>query len=1548
MAPQSFEAAIAGLDRASGPPEKILQQAAQILGFDLAENLTTSSKEVRFKTTARSPGFKEQWLLRWLLKNLNASDPKGEGLKTERFVPLPQFWSLLLSLTCRIADEACLEILLERKFFPLLDESVRLCLSNVGGDADGRRPMDGEDDSREPPTKRRRLSPPTFAQPDETPSQQANLVWVLLQAACRCVDLLASPSTRQRGKTAPKWTAPWNDQASLLGGLLQAVAIVASKMSKNEHEQQATLSQVLNTVLSFWQGDSAATRTQSDDPNRAFVLHCLEPTLVLLDLLKGPQFSAKLFNPTKKALERLIAIHLVFPFRSMFNERYAKKWRNVKDTLLYEHLEHVLKGFEERVMVVGDTEAGSNKLRNLSWVILDIAARSIPASDIRKRQQEQPWLDSLFICLVHVLWPRIPQITSTGVVQKEISTALALRDRESWVAPMEKLIDAALAVKLRISLSLTGYILSAIFASDEETCPWSLLAKIVRLDVNILIPSIGLSNSEQLLRQVLERIESDTVSTELYGLIRDDIVLALLRAFARARNLDGFVTIWHQGLGDAIRVRYTTKYDPDTIPAVLVWDDDDIFEEFKSLVLVHAPPRMGQRLLGELVDELRSISQVVGSTADVFAKLAIFSALLEQSDMQEASFSLDTNQLVSLLEVVADMLPKKSDYQAQRWRLWRLVRLLLPHVDIGRVPYLEELVTSKYSFMSLHDLQSSVRPDESRKKASTFLECLECFTLLVELAVKTPALRKNLEAELNQLAELLLQTQTQAPPNSLAIWNGRSYDCTSRETLVSACIGRLLQRPEVFSTCPIALKSLIDKSFELVTISAVSGEGVDSRPNLEALLGSVLKDEEVINDSILRETLLQHVTEILNSTNEKADRLLLQSLPIEALKKSQLKKVATAAVQRLTDESRDTTIEGLAEDMNLLIRCDSVSPKTGIDYKYWRQWIGICDKLSKINEFGTSSASWPTVNMINHILNRVWTQAVASQDITVLSDMVSWIKKTLGVAKDEGEGDAQINLLALQILFGHVCQVGTALDSLKVISTRKLEKLQKAFLSVLKSRLNRIVHDQDQQNGTSTTTPFQLKLVVSAIRHVGGLENDEQIRKAIRSVQAMLGDIPVPTSKEDSSEWQWRTRAAVQSECLKLLPPSQEVHLSGNAKEDMDVDAALQKLTSSLSTENTNADLLQLVTAANDLVVQAGPTAWSSLIDSLYQHKHQGSSQLVRPIVIASVIAHETTHDILQNPQLAMTLADVACMRNLLNNSNGGSLTTLEELCLSLDNARTVLESHPLVINQATLDSLLANICIIASTAADDYIVINNDPTNSNSKEVLGSTGPQSSDIYDRLCSLIGAILSRHRRRVSDRYHLLLPALQTLLRCLFWPGLRNLHDNQTNHNTNNHTSSTSTAVAITVGAFGTRLLPKWMRSAQDPLSPSSAEHYSRLLSSICNPTVSAARSGSSKKRGHGQNGHGHNDLNLNDETKRARLLAGQHMQYLVMEYARCTLDGLIVSFVKEKLMPGMYSVMGAMERDLLRALNAALDPSGRAIFKGLYDDWTRYGKWDKS
>jgi nucleolar pre-ribosomal-associated protein 2 len=255
------------------------------------------------------------------------------------------------------------------------------------------------------------------------------------------------------------------------------------------------------------------------------------------------------------------------------------------------------------------------------------------------------------------------------------------------------------------------------------------------------------------------------------------------------------------------------------------------------------------------------------------------------------------------------------------------------------------------------------------------------------------------------------------------------------------------------------------------------------------------------------------------------------------------------------------------------------------------------------------------------------------------------------------------------------------------------------------------------------------------------------------------------------------------------------------------------------------------------------------------------------------------------------------------------------QLLLALDCCRVTLVSHPKIVNQSVLDRLVANISTMVSGAhRSEQLLAGEKP----------SSQPKAADIYQRVCSIIGVILGRHRRRLADRYHLLIPVLQGLLRALFWPG------------TDSVGSMQQAATATALNTFG-KTIPTWLRTSTEALPAEAAQQFTRLLSSICNPTVSAARQ--SSKRGRNE---------LNDETKKARLFAGQQMQYLIMEYARSTLDGQINPLVKEHLMPGLYAVLDAMDRDLMRALNSGMDPSSRAIFKTLYDDWCRYGRWDKS
>ena len=205
----------------------------------------------------------------------------------------------------------------------------------------------------------------------------------------------------------------------------------------------------------------------------------------------------------------------------------------------------------------------------------------------------------------------------------------------------------------------------------------------------------------------------------------------------------------------------------------------------------------------------------------------------------------------------------------------------------------------------------------------------------------------------------------------------------------------------------------------------------------------------------------------------------------------------------------------------------------------------------------------------------------------------------------------------------------------------------------------------------------------------------------------------------------------------------------------------------------------------------------------------------------------------------------------------------------------------PRVISQWHIDSLIACITIKSSRLE-------------NSRDKNDST-----ILYNGLCRILSTILLLHRSKTGGRYHLLLPALQSLLRCLFTPYI-----------------SSGDASAVSPSAF----------------ESTDASNYARLLTTLADPTVSSVTR--SMK---------HSRHNLNDETKKARSIAGQHLPYLIMEYCACQLKERLAPEMKKALEPGLYAVLSDMTIERMRTMNAALDEGGRAVWKALYEDWRRFG-----
>lgn len=178
---------------------------------------------------------------------------------------------------------------------------------------------------------------------------------------------------------------------------------------------------------------------------------------------------------------------------------------------------------------------------------------------------------------------------------------------------------------------------------------------------------------------------------------------------------------------------------------------------------------------------------------------------------------------------------------------------------------------------------------------------------------------------------------------------------------------------------------------------------------------------------------------------------------------------------------------------------------------------------------------------------------------------------------------------------------------------------------------------------------------------------------------------------------------------------------------------------------------------------------------------------------------------------------------------------------------------------------------------------------------------------YPWLCGLVEVIIKRHRHRLEGHFHLLITALQSLLRLLIipWP-TTTLSSLPTN------TSSTSSSPST--------------QEAQ-------AARFSRLLTLICEPSVASVT-------------RGQNPGALDSAPEAAKKSAAQHIYLVLVLYVRLQLERPVPRGVRAVLDPGVFSVLDITTPEGRRMINEAVDASGRAIFREMYKQYVRFGKWN--
>lgn len=218
----------------------------------------------------------------------------------------------------------------------------------------------------------------------------------------------------------------------------------------------------------------------------------------------------------------------------------------------------------------------------------------------------------------------------------------------------------------------------------------------------------------------------------------------------------------------------------------------------------------------------------------------------------------------------------------------------------------------------------------------------------------------------------------------------------------------------------------------------------------------------------------------------------------------------------------------------------------------------------------------------------------------------------------------------------------------------------------------------------------------------------------------------------------------------------------------------------------------------------------------------------------------------------------------------------------------TLLDKHAGSMGQWNIEMMLSSISTISSDG---------------SKDRPAGVSPKS---FEWLCRLVKTILVRHRLRLKGHFHLLVPALQSLLGCL----IRHIND--------------ASPGVHTEGSPHTSSAPRGYTAEH-------AKLFSRLLTLVCEPSVaSVARSQSAR---------------LDSATDAAKRAAGQHMYLVLMSYIKLQLEKPVLRAVREALEPGVYSVLDITPDETRRIMSELMDDSGRMIFMDLMRQFRKFGKW---
>ncbi|KAJ6109308.1 hypothetical protein N7486_001542 [Penicillium sp. IBT 16267x] len=1473
--PRSSQEALLHLEKGSASLSTQLQEAAQILGLDLSlcESHPEAHRNDRIQIKATP---KEEWVLRWLLKRLRT----GRNYRVD-----PASFLLLRQLIDLISPKNLATILKDQKFLSIICETIADLetdiyatvgngLSSLDSDSTLYGPSSVDEHHGIQGMKRKRGSAendPDAMDIDSPPQNPASCFLTFIRAldclhgvvalAQRTIgtDEIANSHLKLALRGDPDVVALLLGRAFQLASVAIAQFTHAGKTTDLQH-----LLYVFPAMLELWESrslrhDDTDNKISNDCFAKSSFSHALRLQFCLRKISLDTDERAYLLH----AVERITALHVLLPARASFFERGGSGIDYSQDEPDWSAVQPVTAALRPIIREQSSVESTTEKSKDGSFHALwqsiellpelfDNAVRAVPRDDFRRQTNEAPWLETLFVAVAELAY-------STSQEDDPVNFS------SRFVSVLEQLLRVALERNVGLSLHtiLTHASYTGLLEEGLEKVQWTVTALVISLGVDVFLPNSGLRDSRKFLEALLSKIllewRSDVASkSENYDIIKNEIAIPLLRGFAAARDLPSFLEVWHNQLVVIEEARVQDK----SLPLFSVWEDDDLCDTYSEVIRMTLSSSILETLMQSAAVETRAEDGKVSNAPQSYAKIVV----MEASSRGRALHFTDSEKTMAyIVETLTSTLSSKQSLH-WRWRLWRFVRNILQN----NIQSTDNALGQAAQSLVIAASKTVHRNHKNLTKAPLApLESWEAYRFAL-VSVKGRLNEEQLEAfnTISQDITSLVATisREDAQKSMKAPWNGRIDTLNSATTLALAYVLALVSVPEVWERITTDHRSRLFQ--QLLSLAAAQYratslplEAVSDDARFLQAWASIVCHEHLLSVPCL----VPDLALLLNKTihQDSSDRRIyvdsLQRIPTVLITRG----LRTALLDKLNDVlvQQDSIPEVTLGILTMMAKLAAM-PKC--DANVTGEWEPIWTAARSISLEGTELDL-----QIMKSFRSLYRAILAKLLVLAKEDRSETFKKLFARVSKQASKLRQIDRdsmpcfllrLTLSELWVHRAKLHKSVSENELASCR--ERVFGLVLADMKS-----VKDQCRKQ--------KLEETITLIKTIDALEDFEDLATNNIEVEKFLSKI------------EHYMEMSVDSEPSRLI----RRRLLATKGPERSITESVLQCAETITLQSLYAEDQQLfIRATTERFRSMTTTRVAQSIREVRELGMTGNNAGYRILVIyLAVISLPAVED--KDSDVARELSLLsAALANAMTHS-----TSIEQFCFAVETLALLLRVHTRALAQCNIDAILAAIAASASKVGP-HISPEYAPT-----------------IFTRLCRLMGIVLGLQRLKVGGRFHLVVPAMQRLLACLF---ARSRKRSRSAH-------------------FQTSLSqPFWLA----PLEASHTSSYTRLLTTLSDPTVSAvlrSQGGASRDA-------------LNDETKKAKRIAGQHLQYVVMEYAQCSLRGSLLPDVKAALMPGMYAALDVMSKESLRALNAGLDVSGRAIFKSLYDDYVKFGRWNKA